>query len=131
MLGIILLSHGNFAAELLRATEMIVGPQGNVYALALNPEDNPQALAGEIKAYAGRADTGDGVLILADLLGGSPCNIAASLAKEGIPVITGMNMPMLIELFGIRDAGYPDVAEKIIEVGRQGINDLRKFLKDG
>ncbi|MTI47126.1 PTS sugar transporter subunit IIA [Sporosalibacterium faouarense] len=129
MIGIILASHGPLAKATLKSAEMIMGEQENITALALEPQDDPQELKNKIYDAAEKVDMGKGVIILVDLLGGSPGNAAAYLAKDGYPVITGLNLPMLLEVIGMR---YGDLEEGVriaIDAGIEGIKDLREFLR--
>jgi len=129
MIGIILASHGKFAQESLKSAEMIMGPQESIIALALEPEDDPQELKNKIYQAVEKLDRGHGVIILVDLLGGSPGNAAAYLAKDGYPVITGLNLPMLLELIGMRYGDMEETVNHIIYSGKDSIEDLRKILR--
>lgn len=129
MIGIIIASHGKLAEEMLNSAYMIMGPQENIVALGLEPEDDPLELKDKIYKTATEIDTGYGVVILVDLLGGSPGNASAYLAKEGYPVITGLSLPMLLELIAMRNGNIEEVVNHIIHAGRDGIVDLRKALR--
>lgn len=131
MIGIVLASHGKFAKELLNSVEMIMGPQDKIIALALDPDDDPMKLSELIKASVVEVEGEGGAICLVDLMGGSPSNAAAYMAKEGMPVITGMNLPMLLELITIRDNPSQKLVDEIIQTGRDGIIDIRKVFKEG
>lgn len=131
MIGIVLVSHGKFAKELLNSVEMIMGPQDKIIALALEPDDDPMKLSELIKASVVEVEGEEGAICLVDLMGGSPSNAAAYMAKEGVPVITGMNLPMLLELITIRDNPSQKLVDEIIQTGRDGIIDIRKVFKEG
>lgn len=129
MVGVVVASHGGFAGELIKSAELIVGKQENIVGLSLNPEDDPQELKKRMGKAVEEVDSGGGVIILVDLLGGSPGNVGAYFAKEGIPVITGVNLPMLLELLVMRDGHVEELAGHIVEAGIEGIGDLRVFLR--
>lgn len=128
MVGIILASHGGMAKGMLESAQMIMGELEQVQALALNPQDDPLSLAEKMKEAAKAVDTGDGVILLVDLMGGSPSNASAYLAKDGVPVITGMSLPMLLELLGMRFEFSESLIEHVMEAGKSGIMDIRTIL---
>ena len=127
--SLILVSHGRFCEELKGSTEMIMGPQENIHAVALLPEDGPEEFATKFEAAV---EGFDDFLVFADLLGGTPCNVVSRLIMEGrdIELYAGMNLPMVIEfinasLTGI-DADYKSRAsESIVKV-----NDLLASFDD-
>ncbi|MTI65521.1 MAG: PTS sugar transporter subunit IIA [Firmicutes bacterium] len=128
MLGIVLVSHGKLAKEMLKSAEMIVGPQENIVTLALEANDDPMNLKETIKKSVKEVKGKEGAIILVDLMGGSPSNASAYVAKEGIPVITGMNLSILLELIGMRYSLVDEVVEHIIQIGKEGIIDIRKIF---
>lgn len=128
MVGIVLASHGGMAKGMLESAEMIMGEQEQIRALALNPQDDPLSLSEKMKEAAKAVDTGDGVILLVDLMGGSPSNASAYLAQEGIPVITGMSLPMLLELLGMRFDFSESLITHVMEAGKSGIMDIRTIL---
>jgi PTS system mannose-specific IIA component len=129
MIGIILASHGQLAKELLKSSQMIMGKQDNIIALALEPDDDPFALKDKIYEACKEIDDGDGVIVLVDLMGGSPGNAAAYVAMEGYPVITGVNLPMLLELIAMRNLEIEEAVNHIIITSKESINDLRNLLR--
>lgn len=129
MIGIILASHGKFAKELLNSAEMIMGRQENIIALALEPDDDPLMLKDKMYKACKKIDLGDGVIILIDFMGGSPGNAAAYLAKDGYPIITGVNLPMLMELIAMRNVNIEEAVTHIINCSKESIEDLRKLLR--
>lgn len=129
MIGIVLASHGKLAKEMLRSAEMIMGPQENIIALSLEPEDDPMKLRENIKESIKKVSGDEGSIVLVDLMGGSPSNAAAYVAREGIPVITGMNLSILLELIGMRSRMVDDLIPNIIEAGKEGIIDIRKIFR--
>lgn len=134
MIGLILVTHGKLASEFLVALEHVVGPQKNVATICIGPHDDMEARRNEIAAAIKTVDTGKGVIILSDLFGGTPSNLAISLLDSGcVEVIAGVNLPMLIRLDSARknldvkeavatarEAGrkYISVASEVLEVSR-------------
>ena len=103
MIGLVLVTHGQLAAEFVRAMEHVVGPQEAVEAICIGPEDDMEARRADIAGAIAAVDQGRGVILLTDLFGGTPSNLAISLMEPGrIEVIAGVNLPMLIRLEGAR-----------------------------
>jgi PTS system mannose-specific IIA component len=105
MIGLVLVTHGRLASEFITAMEHVVGPQDRIEAICIGPEDDMEARRNDIAEAIARVETGKGVIILTDLFGGTPSNLAISLMRsEEIEVIAGVNLPMLIRLEGARKA---------------------------
>jgi mannose PTS system EIIA component len=103
MIGLVLVTHGRLAVEFITAMEHVVGPQEAVESICIDADDDMEARRADIAAAIGRVDAGKGVIILTDLFGGTPSNLAISLMKsEDVEVIAGVNLPMLIRLEGAR-----------------------------
>ena len=103
MIGLVLVTHGRLASEFVRAMEHVVGPQEQIAAICIGPEDDMEARRNDIAGSIARVDAGEGVIILTDLFGGTPSNLAISLMKsDRVEVIAGVNLPMLIRLEGAR-----------------------------
>ncbi len=103
MIGLVLVTHGRLAVEFVTAMEHVVGPQDAVESICIGPDDDMEARRADIAAAVARVDRGRGVIILTDLFGGTPSNLAISLMESGrIEVIAGVNLPMLIRLEGAR-----------------------------
>ena len=103
MIGLVLVTHGQLAAEFVRAMEHVVGPQEAIEAICIGPEDDVEARRADIAQAVAAVDQGRGVILLTDLFGGTPSNLAISLMEPGrIEVIAGVNLPMLIRLEGAR-----------------------------
>ena len=99
MIGLVLVTHGRLAAEFVVAMEHVVGPQEAIEAICIGPEDDMEARRQDIAEAIAKVDRGKGVIILTDLFGGTPSNLAISLMKsENVEVIAGVNLPMLIRL---------------------------------
>ena len=103
MIGLILVTHGRLATEFIVAMEHVVGPQEAIEGICIGPDDDMEARRKDIAEAITRVNQGEGVIILTDLFGGTPSNLAISLMKSGdIEVIAGVNLPMLIRLEGAR-----------------------------
>ena len=99
MIGMVLVTHGSLADALRVAMEHVVGSQRNVDTVCIGPEDDMDNRRAEIEACIKRCDTGDGVVLLTDMFGGTPCNLAISMMeRKGVEVIAGVNLPMLVKL---------------------------------
>ena len=105
MIGLVLVTHGRLADELRSAMEHVVGPQRNVATICIGPDDEIEARRADIEACIGRVDTGDGVVLLTDMFGGTPSNLAISMMTHaGVEVISGVNLPMLVKLAKVRSS---------------------------
>jgi PTS system mannose-specific IIA component len=103
MIGLVLVTHGRLAAEFITAMEHVVGPQERIEAICIDADDDMEGRRNDISEAIGRVDDGSGVIILTDLFGGTPSNLAISLMKsQAVEVIAGVNLPMLIRLEGAR-----------------------------
>jgi mannose PTS system EIIA component len=130
MIGMVLVTHGRLAAEFIAALEHVVGPQRNVAAVCIGPEDDMEQRRKEILDSVARVDEGDGVVVLTDMFGGTPSNLAISiLDKARIEVIAGMNLPMLIKLASVRNTEkLADAVTAAREAGRKYINVASQLL---
>jgi PTS system mannose-specific IIA component len=103
MIGMVLVTHGRLAAELIAALEHVVGPQTNIAAICIGPEDDMEQRRQDILDSIAKVDAGRGVVMLTDMFGGTPSNLAISvMEKARIEVIAGINLPMLIKLASLR-----------------------------
>ena len=103
MIGLVLVTHGALADAFKLALEHVVGPQDYCETIAIGPEDNAETRREDILAAIDRAETGDGVIILTDMFGGTPSNLAISVMQNrNVEVIAGVNLPMLVKLGRIR-----------------------------
>lgn len=103
MIGIVLVTHGNLAREFLAAMEHVVGPQEQARAISIGPDDDMEQRRAEILAAVGEVDTGDGAIVLTDMFGGTPSNLAISIMDRAkVEVLAGVNLPMLIKLASVR-----------------------------
>jgi len=141
MIGLVLVTHGRLANEFLAALEHVVGPQTNAVAISIGPDDDMEARRQDILNAVARVSDGAGVVVLTDMFGGTPSNLAISIMdsaagrKEtgGIEVIAGVNLPMLIKLASTRsDKPLDEVVAEAQEAGRKYINVASALLqKDG
>lgn len=114
MIGLVLVTHGNLAAEFLAALVHIVGPLSQVATISIGPEDNMEQRRADIVSAVDSVDGGAGVIIATDMFGGTPSNLSISIMRPGdIEVIAGVNLPMLVKLAKIRDE--KPIAEAIEE----------------
>lgn len=125
MIGLILVTHGRLAQEFLVAMEHVVGKQQHIETIAIGPNDDMEQRRADIAGAIAKVDSGQGVIVLTDLFGGTPSNLAISLLDAGrVEVIAGVNLPMLIRLEGarrsmnVRDAvaAARDAGQKYISV---------------
>ena len=130
MIGIVIVSHGRLALELRTAAEHILGFQPNIGAVCLSPGDDIDAKRRELMARVTSADQGHGVLVLTDLFGGTPSNLAISIMGEAhVEVIAGVNLPMLVKLAAEMDADSLAAAAAAAEAaGRKAIRVASEFL---
>ena len=122
MAGVIV-THGHLAGELLAAAEMIIGPISHIAAVSIGWHDDVDAARDEVQRAINRVTQGGGVLLLTDMFGGTPTNIASMFLEEGvIEVVTGVNLPMVIKLASSAgEDSLSEIARKICDQGRQGI----------
>jgi PTS system mannose-specific IIA component len=105
MIGMILVTHGRLAEELRLAMEHVVGLQKNVDTICIAVDDDIERRRADIEASIRRCDTGDGVVLLTDMFGGTPSNLAISMMdRKGVEVIAGVNLPMLVKLAKVRSS---------------------------
>lgn len=126
MIGIVIVTHGRLAAELLGAVQHIVGPQTHVKTVCIGPNDDIEERRSEIAAAIKAVDLGKGVVLVTDMFGGTPCNLALTHLKQGkIEVLAGANLPSLIKLISVRTT-LP--LEKAV---RDAIDSGRKYMRAG
>ena len=105
MIGMVLVTHGHLATEFRAALEHVVGPQKQLVSISIGPEDDMERRRAEIIDAIREADSGDGVVVLTDMFGGTPSNLAISVMNGGkVEVLAGVNLPMLIKLASVRDS---------------------------
>ena len=130
MIGIVLVTHGRLADEFRLAVEHVVGPQKAFETSSIGPEDDMEQRRSDIITAVGRADQGDGVIIVTDMFGGTPSNLAISVMDGArVDVLAGMNLPMLIKLASVRhDRDIGEALRCAQEAGRKYINVASRVL---
>ncbi len=132
MIGLVLVTHGRLADELRSALEHVVGSQRNVATVCIGPDDDMESRRRDIQASIAGVDQGDGVVLLTDMFGGTPSNLAISMmGRGGVEVIAGVNLPMLVKLAKVRSSRTlrecVDCAE---QAGRKYIAAASHVLRD-
>jgi PTS system mannose-specific IIA component len=130
MIGLVLVTHGRLADELVAALEHVVGPQTKVATVCIGPEDDMERRRMDILQSTSKVDDGSGVVVLTDMFGGTPSNLAISIMdKAKIEVIAGVNLPMLIKLASVRTKeNLSDAVASAQEAGRKYINVASRLL---
>ena len=130
MIGLILVTHGGLAEEFVAATEHVVGPQANMQAISIGPDDDIEQRRRDILAAVEAVDDGAGVILLTDMFGGTPSNLAISIMNQGkVEIIAGVNLPMLIKLASVRETeSLEEAVASAQEAGRKYINVASKLL---
>ncbi|MEM1384042.1 MAG: PTS sugar transporter subunit IIA [Pseudomonadota bacterium] len=132
MIGLIIVAHGSLAEALLRATEHVVGPQPNAHAVAIEPSDDLRTRQAEINALVAEADQGAGVIVITDMFGGSPANLAlGATATPGVEVVYGANLPLLVKLAKSRERPMEEAVRSALEAGRKYIDSAASILDPG
>lgn len=132
MIGVVLVTHGRLAEEFLYALEHVIGKQYQMEAIGVDPDDDMEIAKKKIYDAVQRVDDGTGVIVLTDMFGGTPSNLAISLIeKMQIEVLSGVNLPMLIKLASIRDQlDLKEAIDKTKNAGKKYINIASELLKD-
>lgn len=130
MIGLVLVTHGNLADEFVHAMEHVVGPQPQIATICIGPSDDIEARRAQIAKAVEDVDTGAGSIILTDLFGGTPSNLAISLLDAGhVEVVAGINLPMLIRLASCRKTlAITEAVAAAQEAGRNYITVASQFL---
>ena len=132
MIGLVLVTHGRLALELVAALEHVVGPQETIATVCIGPDDDMEQRRQEIVTKTADVNIGSVVIVLTDMFGGTPSNLAISIMeKSEIEVIAGVNLPMLIKLASIREShAIDDAAQEAQDAGRKYINIASQLLKN-
>src|SRR6185295_10953437 len=126
MIGIVIVTHGLLGAELLSAMQHIVGPQTHVKTICIGPNDDIEQRRNEITAAIAAVDLGRGVVLVTDMFGGTPCNLALTHLKKGkVEVLAGANLPSLIKLISVR------ITLPLENAVREAIDSGRKYMRAG
>jgi len=130
MIGIVLVTHGRLADEFVAAMEHVVGPQDAVATICIGPDDDMEERRSQILDSIAKVDDGAGVILLTDMFGGTPSNLAISvIEKANVEVIAGANLPMLIKLASVRaDSSLKVAASQAQDAGRKYINIASELL---
>ena len=130
MIGIVLVTHGRLADELVSALEHVVGEQEKIATVCIGPEDDMEKRRAEILESITKTDDGGGVILLTDMFGGTPSNLAISVMnKANVEVIAGVNLPMLIKLASVRtNNSIDEAAQAAQDAGRKYINIASQLL---
>jgi PTS system mannose-specific IIA component len=132
MIGVLLVTHKDLADALLAAYDVIFGRQEGMVAVSLDPTAPPDVLRQTLQRALAQVNNGDGVVILTDMLGGTPSNLSLSYLQEGkVEVVTGVNLPMLMQLSSLRRQGgnVASVARALKESGQEGITVASEVLR--
>ena len=130
MIGLVLVTHGQLASQFVAAMEHVVGPQENVVSICIGPDDDMEQRRRDILDAVDQVDKDDGVILLTDMFGGTPSNLAISIMdKAKVEVIAGINLPMLIKLASVREQmSLSEAVDKAQESGRKYISVASKVL---
>jgi len=130
MIGIVLVTHGRLANEFRAALEHVVGPQTHIETVSIGPEDDVERRRQDILDAVAKVASGSGVIVLTDMFGGTPSNLAISVMEAGkVEIIAGVNLPMLIKLASVRaDKPLAEAVEDAQEAGRKYINVASQVL---
>ena len=130
MIGLVLVTHGNLALEFISAMQHVVGKQEQVEAVCIGPEDDMEMRREEILKKAGEVNSGSGTIVLTDMFGGTPSNLAISIMDRApVEIIAGINLPMLIKLASLRkDKSLTAAVEGAQEAGKKYINIASQLL---
>ena len=135
MIGIIIVTHGNLALELKSAMEHILGVQKNIEIICISSDDDLDERKNDIQGSIKKIDNNNGIVMLTDMFGGTPSNLAISFLKTGkIEIISGVNLPMLVKLIGLRDSNdlngvaqeTKDSAQKYISIASEILSENNK-----
>ncbi len=131
MIGVLIVTHRELAEALISVCDLIMGHQEGMVAVSLDPSVAPETAMGQIKASLSQVNNGSGVIILTDMLGGTPSNLSLSFLQEGkVEVVTGVNLPMLMRLAHLRETkNLKEVASALRQSGQQGITVASEVLQ--
>jgi len=130
MVGMLIVTHGRLGEGLLDAMQMIAGPQEKVDFVSLKEGDSIDELKDKILNAVKTLDDGSGVLVFVDMFGASPSNAAAYLLNENVEVITGVNLPMLLEIVSFRESSsLQELAANAMTAGVESVKNLTQLLR--
>ena len=130
MIGVVIVTHGNLAKEFRAALEHVVGPQEQIATICIQPDDDMEERRKAILSAIGEVDRGDGCVLLTDMFGGTPSNLAISVMDEStVEVIAGINLPMLVKLARVRgEFPLAEAIKQAQEAGRKYIHVASQVL---
>src|SRR5213083_3440860 len=130
MIGLVLVTHGRLAVEFRSALEHVVGPQEQIEAVTIGPDDDVEQRRNDIIEAVKRVDSGDGVAILTDMFGGTPSDLAIScMSRPNVDVLAGINLPMLVKLAKVREnRSLPEAIAMAQEAGRKYVTIASRVL---
>ena len=129
MIGLVVVTHGRLAEEFISAAEHVVGRLEGAGAISIGPDDDMEKRRNEILERARAFDTGDGVIVLTDMFGGTPSNLAISIMEHArIEVLAGVNLPMLVKLASVRNRPIAEAVRMAQEAGRKYITVASRIL---
>lgn len=130
MIGLVLVTHGNLAMEFISAMQHVVGKQEQVEAVCIGPEDDMEMRRSEILKKVENVDKGHGAIVLTDMFGGTPSNLAISIMDRAkVEIIAGINLPMLIKIASLRkEKSLKETVEGAQEAGKKYINIASQLL---
>jgi PTS system mannose-specific IIA component len=131
MIGIVVVTHGKLGEGFLDAMYLIAGPQKGIEKVALMEEDSIELLRDRMLEAVKKVDDGSGVLVFVDMFGASPSNAAAYLVNENVEVVTGVNLPMLLEIINLRDSmSLNELALTAMNAGNESIKNLTEIVRN-
>jgi len=133
MVGLVVATHGRLAAELVATAEQIVGPVAAAATVSLEPGASPQEIREKMREAVQSVDQGDGVIIMADLFGGTPCKESLMLCKSGkLEVLAGVNLPMLLKANSLRSEAMPlpDLAHALTQYAQRNITCASDLVRE-
>ena len=129
MIGLVIVAHGTLAHALLAATEHVVGRLANAHAVSIEPSDDLHERQAEINRLVAAANTGDGVVVITDMFGGTPSNLAlGAISGPDVEVIYGVNLPLLVKLAKMRDRPLEQAVRTSLEAGHKYIDSAASIL---
>ena len=130
MIGMVLVTHGRLATEFVSALEHVVGPQRNCIAVCIGPDDDMEKRRQDILDSVSQVDEGEGVVVLTDMFGGTPSNLAISvMSRPKVEVLAGINLPMLVKLAKVRDeCALAEAVAAAQEAGRKYVTIASRVL---
>ncbi|MFT3913648.1 MAG: PTS sugar transporter subunit IIA [Anaeromyxobacteraceae bacterium] len=131
MIGVVVATHGRLAEELIRTAEGIVGPLDRCEAISIGSNQSMEDCKARLEEAVRRVDEGQGVLVLTDMFGGTPANLALMLLDERLEVVTGVNLPMLIKVASARSSGLPlaEAAQLVTNHAQKNISVASEVLR--